>query len=253
MAGERVFALAALPEGSEGLWIMTSGEVRQVYRRSHANNHFARVVETQLPTNRGNSGGAVVNDRLEVVAVVEGHMQEARLVSLFIDVGEIRDYLAEAVPLVAPENAEAFETRASRRYDEGRYDQAIADYTAALKLDPKLTSAMVNRGWAYLAQKTTKRRRPTSARRSRSIRKCGPPTKVAARASGKWASTTRRSATSPKRSAATRPMPTPTSGGPSVFTRSAATKKRSKIAIGRWSWIRTSTSISTDADRRCGH
>ena len=102
LAGERVFALAALPEGSEGLWIMTSGEVRQVYRRSHANNHFARVVETQLPTNRGNSGGAVVNDRLEVVAVVEGHMQEARLVSLFIDVGEIRDYLAEAVPLVAP-------------------------------------------------------------------------------------------------------------------------------------------------------
>jgi tetratricopeptide (TPR) repeat protein len=152
VAGERVFALAALPEGSEGLWIMTSGEVRQVYRRSHANNHFARVVETQLPTNRGNSGGAVVNDRLEVVAVVEGHMQEARLVSLFIDVGEIRDYLAEAVPLVAPENAEAFETRASRRYDEGRYDQAISDYTAALKLDPKLTSAMVNRGWAYLAR-----------------------------------------------------------------------------------------------------
>jgi tetratricopeptide (TPR) repeat protein len=152
VAGERVFALAALPEGSEGLWIMTSGEVRQVYRRSHANNHFARVVETQLPTNRGNSGGAVVNDRLEVVAVVEGHMQEARLVSLFIDVGEIRAYLEEAVPLVTPSTAADFETRASRRYDEGRYDQAITDYTAALKLDPKLTSAMVNRGWAYLAK-----------------------------------------------------------------------------------------------------
>jgi tetratricopeptide (TPR) repeat protein/S1-C subfamily serine protease len=150
VAGERVFALAALPEGSEGLWIMTSGEVRQVYRRSHANNHFARVVETQLPTNRGNSGGAVVNDRLEVVAVVEGHMQEARLVSLFIDVGEICDYLDEAVPLVSPATAANFEARASRRFDEGRYDQAIADYTAALKLDPQLTSAMVNRGWAYL-------------------------------------------------------------------------------------------------------
>lgn len=152
VAGERVFALAALPEGSEGLWIMTSGEVRQVYRRSHANNHFARVVETQLPTNRGNSGGAVVNDRLEVVAVVEGHMQEARLVSLFIDIGEIRDYLEETVPLVTPTTAADFETRASRRYDESRYDQAIADYTAALKLDPKLTSAIVNRGWAYLAR-----------------------------------------------------------------------------------------------------
>lgn len=152
VAGERVFALAALPEGSEGLWIMTSGEVRQVYRRSHANNHFARVVETQLPTNRGNSGGAVVNNRLQVVAVVEGHMQEARLVSMFIDVGEIRDYLDEAVPLVTPATAAAFETRASRRYDESRYDQAIADYSAALRLDPRLTSAIVNRGWAYLHQ-----------------------------------------------------------------------------------------------------
>lgn len=149
VAGERVFALAGLPEGSEGLWIMTSGEVRQVYRRSHANNHFARVVETQLPTNRGNSGGAVVNDRLEVVAVVEGHMIEARLVSMFIDVNEIRAYLEEVASLVEPDTAEEFETRASRRYDEARYDHAIADYTAALRIDPKLTSAMVNRGWAY--------------------------------------------------------------------------------------------------------
>jgi tetratricopeptide (TPR) repeat protein len=149
VAGERVFALAALPEGSEGLWIMTSGEVRQVYRRSHANNHLARVVETQLPTNRGNSGGAVVNDRLKVVAVVEGHMIEARLVSMFIDVNEIRAYLEEVASLVAPDTVAEFETRASRRYDEGRYDQAIADYTAALRIDPQLTSAMVNRGWAY--------------------------------------------------------------------------------------------------------
>jgi tetratricopeptide (TPR) repeat protein len=147
--GERVFALAGLPEGSEGLWIMTSGEVRQVYKRSHANNHFARVVETQLPTNRGNSGGAVVNDRLEVVAVVEGHMIEARLVSLFIDVNEIRAYLEEVANLVEPDTAEEFETRASRRYDEARYDQAISDYSAALRIDPKLTSAMINRGWAY--------------------------------------------------------------------------------------------------------
>lgn len=150
VAGERVFALAGLPEGSEGLWIMTSGEVRQVYRRSHANNHFARVVETQLPTNRGNSGGAVVNDRLEVVAVVEGHMNEARLVSLFIDVNEIRAYLEEVASLVEPDTAAEFETRASRRYDEARYDQAIADYSAALRIEPKLTSAIVNRGWAYL-------------------------------------------------------------------------------------------------------
>jgi len=149
-SGERLFALGSLPEGSEGLWIMSTGEVRQVYRRSHANRHFARVVETQLPTNRGNSGGAVVNDRLDVVAVVEGHHLDARLVSLFIDVNEVREYLDEMLPLVEPASANDFEIRAARRFDESRYDQAIADYTAALKLDPKLASAMTNRGWAYL-------------------------------------------------------------------------------------------------------
>jgi tetratricopeptide (TPR) repeat protein len=149
-SGERIFALGGLPEGSEGLWIMSTGEVRQVYRRSHANRHFARVVETQLPTNRGNSGGAVVNDRLDVVAVVEGHQTDARLVSIFIDVSEVRDFLNEAVPLAEPANATDFETRASRRFDESRYHQAIADYTDALKIDPKLASAMMNRGWAYL-------------------------------------------------------------------------------------------------------
>jgi tetratricopeptide (TPR) repeat protein len=150
VSGDRIFALGSLPEGSEGLWIMSTGEVRQVYRRSHANQHFARVVETQLPTNRGNSGGAVVNDRLDVVAVVEGHQLNARLVSLFIDVNEVRECLEETMPLVEPAAAADFETRASRRYDESRYDQAIADYSAALKLDPKLASALMNRGWAYL-------------------------------------------------------------------------------------------------------
>jgi tetratricopeptide (TPR) repeat protein len=152
VAGERVFALASLPEGSEGLWIMTTGEVRQVYRRSHANGHFARVVETQLPINRGNSGGAVVNDKLDVVAAVEGYRTDAQVVSMFIDVNEIRDYLNEAVPLVEPATAGDFEIRAARRYNESRYDQAIEDYSAALRLDPKLASALMNRGWAYLNQ-----------------------------------------------------------------------------------------------------
>lgn len=149
LPGERVFALAGLPGGSEGLWIMTTGEVRQVYRRSHANGHYARVVETQLPTNGGNSGGAVVNDRLEVVAVVEGEDLRAALVRMFIDVNEVRGFLEQSVPLVDPKTAAEFETRASRRYDEARYDRAIEDYSKALKLDSKLTTAIINRGWAY--------------------------------------------------------------------------------------------------------
>ena len=50
---------------------------------------------------------------------------------MFIDVNEVRDFLDEAVPLVDPKTAADFEARASRRFDEARYDQAIEDYTAA--------------------------------------------------------------------------------------------------------------------------
>jgi tetratricopeptide (TPR) repeat protein len=149
LPGERLFVIGGKPAGSEGLWIMGTGEVRQVYRRTHALGHLARIVETQLPTNGGNSGGAVVNDRCEVVAVVEGEMLKATLVRMFIDVNEVRDYLAQCDPLVEPATAEDFESRAARRQDELRYDQAASDYSAALKLEPKRTSAMVNRGWVY--------------------------------------------------------------------------------------------------------
>ena len=37
------------------------------------------------------------------------------------------------MPLVEPATAADFETRGARRYDEARYDQAIADYSAALQ------------------------------------------------------------------------------------------------------------------------
>jgi tetratricopeptide (TPR) repeat protein len=149
LPGERLFAIGGKPAGSEGLWIMGTGEVRQVYRRSHANGHFARIVESQLPSNGGNSGGAVVNDRCQVVAVVEGEMLNATLVRMFIDVNEVRGYLEQCDPLVEPVTAADFETRGARRHNEARYDVAIADYSAALRMEPKMASAMLNRGWAY--------------------------------------------------------------------------------------------------------
>lgn len=150
--GQRVFTLGSQPAGSEGMWIFTTGEVRQVYRRSHALGHVAQIVETQLPTNCGNSGGAVVNDRAEVVAVVEGHSSIARLVSLFVDISELRKYLDATLPLADPKTPEAFNTRGTRRHDEGRYDGAIADYTASLRLDPDQPVTLANRGWAFYAK-----------------------------------------------------------------------------------------------------
>jgi S1-C subfamily serine protease len=88
--GERLLTIAGLPDGSEGLWVMTTGTVRLSYRRNIATGSVTGVVETDLPFNAGNSGGPVVNEVGELVAVVEGYEVEARAVSMTIDVGEVR-------------------------------------------------------------------------------------------------------------------------------------------------------------------
>jgi S1-C subfamily serine protease len=90
------------PGFSGALWVYTFGTVRQVYHtRNQAQTGSridAMVVETQSPTNAGDSGGPVVNDRCELVAVVQSHCRDARLVTIAIDVSEVRSFLADAVP-----------------------------------------------------------------------------------------------------------------------------------------------------------
>ena len=115
--GQRVHSIGN-PGASGALWAYTEGSVRQVYRSKirtmdkDSGKSFeidARVVETQSPVNQGDSGGPVVNDRGELVAVVQGHVPDAqaRSVSIFIDVSEVRDLLVSKhfakAPLREPE------------------------------------------------------------------------------------------------------------------------------------------------------
>jgi Trypsin-like peptidase domain/Family of unknown function (DUF6263) len=96
---ERVHSVGN-PEASDALWIYTEGPVRQVYRKKFryqdGQGIDAVVVETQSPVNHGDSGGPVVNDKGELVAVVSGFNVKARSVSYFIDVSEVRTVIAEA-------------------------------------------------------------------------------------------------------------------------------------------------------------
>src|SRR5262249_61568870 len=56
--GERVFTIGAWPQGDENFWDLTSGSVRQVSRQTLTNGGFAGGVETDMPYNHRNSGGA---------------------------------------------------------------------------------------------------------------------------------------------------------------------------------------------------
>ncbi|MFO0948075.1 MAG: tetratricopeptide repeat protein [Planctomycetota bacterium] len=154
--GEEVHSVAGLPQGSSALWVFSTGAVRQVYRRQESFKDQiidAMVVETQTPVNRGNSGGPVVNELGQLVAVVSFGRLDAKLVECFIDVSEVKTYLEITEPLVHPETAEQFHLRGKRQYGEGHYDRAIEDFNQAIQRDPKSPLFYVSRGMAFLAKK----------------------------------------------------------------------------------------------------
>jgi S1-C subfamily serine protease len=94
--GSRVHTVGN-PGASAGLWAYTVGAVKQVARRrfTFVNRQTvdAFVVETQNPINRGDSGGPVVNDRVELVAVNSGGSENIREGNLCIDIREVRALL----------------------------------------------------------------------------------------------------------------------------------------------------------------
>jgi hypothetical protein len=54
----------------------------------------AKVIETDSPTNPGDSGGPLLNDKGELVGVTQGGATNAQLVSTFVDVSEVKQLLA---------------------------------------------------------------------------------------------------------------------------------------------------------------
>ena len=149
--GESVFQLGN-PLASDAMWVFTSGTVRQVYRAraSYRNGQVCEFlrVETQSPTNPGDSGGPVINERGELVAIHNGSSSAGQLMTYFIDASELKSYLGELEPLFDPQTAEQFNDRGVHYYQRQRYERAVADFAEALARDPQLADALNNRGWA---------------------------------------------------------------------------------------------------------
>jgi serine protease Do len=93
------------PGASGALWIYSHGKVRSVYQkkfRTGAGEHDFRVVETDSQINSGDSGGPVVNNEGQLVAVAQAIAPKARAISYFVDISEIKFFLNDPSRKMAP-------------------------------------------------------------------------------------------------------------------------------------------------------
>jgi len=100
--GQRVHSVGN-PGSSEAMWLYTLGAVRQIGKQNWSVtlgprlfDFEARVLTTQSPTNPGDSGGPLLNDRGELVAVTQGGVRNAQQISFFIEVSEVKDFLQKS-------------------------------------------------------------------------------------------------------------------------------------------------------------
>jgi S1-C subfamily serine protease len=175
--GDRVH-MSGNPGSSKTCFVFASGKVREVSEikmiYQNAQKVAARVsdITTDVKLGPGVSGGPVVNEKGELVAVMAAGPRDGGRVVLCIDVAEVRPFLGDALRKLGtaaigkseygkavayctkaiafnPDDPLSFNERGVARSYQGDYDEAIADYTAAVKLDKKLARAYRNRGSAH--------------------------------------------------------------------------------------------------------
>ena len=136
--GDRVHSIGN-PGQAFALWVYSLGSVRQVARQAitYQNNQKvdAVVVMTQAPINPGDSGGPIVNDAGEVVAVTSGTSQKGNLISFGIDISEVRAFLKETEKWLGAKTKAEFIQRANYYDTKGMFALAVDDYTSAIALD----------------------------------------------------------------------------------------------------------------------
>lgn len=145
--GQEIMTIGASTMGSGGLWGWVDGKVRNVVDQNLPQGKV-RQVESNVATNSGNSGGPVVNNRGEIVAVhVAGHTKATNM-SFHIDLSELNSFLAIARTMVDPKSVADFIARGDRRLMAKRFSAARDDFGSAVKLDPKNARAHLGRGMA---------------------------------------------------------------------------------------------------------
>jgi S1-C subfamily serine protease/tetratricopeptide (TPR) repeat protein len=140
------------PGGLDLLWLNSAGVVRQSGRVNVADSPVIsrlvpRVLLVQLPAQGGDSGGAVVNGRDEVVAVLSGREAPQQLVAYAVDARELREFLAETRPLWNPGSAAEWAQR-GRHFLRRDVPTARAAFARALVAEPASVEALCGRSEA---------------------------------------------------------------------------------------------------------
>jgi tetratricopeptide (TPR) repeat protein len=146
--------LVGQPAASDGWWVVTTGTVRALVRKTariDGQSIDAATIESQMATNPGDSGAAVLNEDGEVVGINFSGKPNARLLASAIRVSDLKPLLAEVRTLLEPDKApaSAFLQRGLRYLSKGQTRQAIADFSQAVKRDEDLAAAYRHRARAY--------------------------------------------------------------------------------------------------------
>lgn len=170
------------PGNSAVLWVYGSGKVKFLgdaamdFSAPNDKNLKLRSKILGLETNDRNigpgaSGGPAVNDKGDLVGVIQSGAPDARQINC-IDVSEVRVFLAEFHRSLAtealrkrdyneaiarctkalkyhPEDALSFHERGTAYAYQQRQDEAIADYSKAVQIDPQLARTWRSRATAY--------------------------------------------------------------------------------------------------------
>ncbi len=96
ISGQKVHTVGGCPEGNQGQWIYSNGAVRQVmtqkWKYEDGFEHSAKAIASQVPINRGDSGGGLVDGR-GVLVGVNNAGTAGQLNSMHIDATEVRDFI----------------------------------------------------------------------------------------------------------------------------------------------------------------
>jgi S1-C subfamily serine protease len=151
-------ATVGYPIGVVGRGSLSRGVVSRLFTESGLHQ-----IQTDVPVNPGNSGGALVDECGDVLGVVVSKVSGVVIegIAYAIEERSVRDALSQTVTSTRLEAAQALHSRGGTNFEQGDYAAAIADYTLIVKrysndIDPamreQVAESLVNRGISHYAQ-----------------------------------------------------------------------------------------------------